>query len=118
MITSNLFLYTTWIAIIHRIGISIQILIEGERDVLAARMLIHRDEPSGLGIIVSGAKMIQASCWIEALACVPMPGAAGRIQLNAKGIEIQGFNALARLVRDESGAALGIGVEMLNRPLL
>ena len=87
---------------------------------MATGMLIHGDEPSGIGVIVSGAKMIQAGCRIEALARVAVSGAAGRVRvpLVAKRIKVQRFNGLARCIGHQSGAALDIGVEVLLLPVL
>ena len=44
---------------IHRIGITVKVFVERQWNSLTARMLIHRDEAPGFGVIVARPEVIQ-----------------------------------------------------------
>ena len=104
----------TGIHMVDRIGIAIQVLVERQRQHLAARVLVHADEAPRLRVVVPGPEVVQPRLCIEYLARVAVQlflccGVLGV----AKGVVVQQLQDLPLRVGDDAGAALGVGVDLL-----
>ena len=64
---------------IDRISVGIQVLVERQRNALAARVLIHADEAPQLRVVVSGPEVNQPAGLIQVFPVVAMADPAGRV---------------------------------------
>ena len=93
---------------IHRIGIAIQVFVERQRNALAARMLIHRDETPGFGVIVACPEVIKPCGLVKGFTRVAMPCLVGwvGVALIAKRIKVQCLYDLPAVIGHQPHAAL------------
>ena len=99
---------------INRIRIAIQILVQRQRNALAARVFVHRDEAPGVRVIVTCPEVIKPCGLVKGFTRVAMPCLVGwvGVALIAKRIKVQRFDDLAALVSDQPRAALAVFVDV------
>ncbi len=96
---------------IHRIGISIEILVQGQRNPLAARMLIHADEAPHLRVIVPCSEVNESGVAVRVFAGVAVADRMGCCVVGGHAFITAQFHPEGVIaVAVAGGVAVGVGL--------